>query len=96
MGDVERRRGGDVAGDSVGGGGWVGVVEAEVRSGGVYCPWFVGRFLFVVRADFQSLEALAEAIPVLGKGDESRAPIFYLGIYYSLLTGQPTVYSYVK
>ena len=55
-----------------------------------------GGSWFVVRADFQSLEALAEAIPVLGKGDESRAPIFYLGIYYSLLTGQPTVYSYVK
>jgi hypothetical protein len=55
-----------------------------------------GGSWFVVRAGFQSLEALAEAIPVLGKGDESCAPIFYLGIYYSLLTGQPTVYSYVK
>jgi hypothetical protein len=44
MGDVERSRGGGVAGDSVVGGGWVGEVEAEVRSRGCECLC-VGRFL---------------------------------------------------
>jgi hypothetical protein len=38
---VERRRGGeDVTGDSVGG-GWVGEVEAKMRSEGVYLAWSV-------------------------------------------------------
>jgi hypothetical protein len=51
---VERRRGGgDVTGDSVGG-GWVGEVEAKMRSEGVYLAWSVcawgrtdARFVFV-------------------------------------------------
>jgi hypothetical protein len=40
MGDVEGSRGGDVAGDSVVGVGWVGEVEAKVRCL-QYLPWSV-------------------------------------------------------
>ena len=40
---MERRRGGgDVTGDSVGG-GWVGEVEMKMRSEGVYLAWSVGQ-----------------------------------------------------
>jgi hypothetical protein len=57
IGDVERRRGGeDVAGDSVGG-GWVGEVEAKMRSRKVFTGVVRGARTdarFVVRSGFGS------------------------------------------
>jgi hypothetical protein len=71
---VERRRGGeDVTGDSVGG-GWVGEVEAKMRSRKVFTGVVRGARTdarFVVRSG--TLEALASSIWPLGKGGTSAA-----------------------
>jgi len=97
VGDVEGSRGGDVAGDSVVGGGWVGEVEAKVRSLVARCLRFLWGSLLCGRTS----KALAEAgmdpsWQERRPADESCVPIVYLSINHSLLTGQATVYSDVK